>query len=378
MLSSPIKPILTSFLMVIGLVSLAYGQPQQQGRDSRPDFDPRRWLENLDKNKNGKLDPEELTGRAREFAAPKLKELGFNPDAPISIKKISTAVDKARAAKNAPPPSVPGFGIQPEMSLVPGFDTELGSALAGIGTLEERYDPRVLQRLQQTLDRYDKNKDGILDQREISEAKWIYGDPTKNDLNKDGILTKTELAERYLTREKYEKDERKKAEDRLSDLYKKPEEWKKRWERANGDEKRRMGDYWKKQYDKLEDEGARQRARAAFGLGGRDSKGESSSKGDPRRRSSSSSQRSSSQRSSGEGDDANKQRRVYLHNSVRDKLEAQGVSGGFIDKDSNGDGQLQMSEYETRWTSRKLADFEKLDTNGDGVISPQEWLGSED
>ena len=139
-------------------------------------------------------------------------------------------MDKARAAKNAPPPSVPGFGIQPEMSLVPGFDTELGSALAGIGTLEERYDPRVLQRLQQTLDRYDKNKDAILDQREISEAKWIYGDPTKNDLNKDGILTKTELAERYLTREKCEKDERKKAEDRLSDLYKKPEEWKKRWD----------------------------------------------------------------------------------------------------------------------------------------------------
>ena len=164
----------------------------------------------------------------------------------------------------------------------------------------------------------------------------------------------------------------------MSDLYKKPEEWKKRWERANGDEKRRMGDYWKKQYDKLEDDGARERTRAAFGLGGRDSKGESSSKGDPRRRSSSSSQRSSSQRSSGEGDDANKQRRVYQHNSVRDKLEAQGVSGGFIDKDANGDGQLQMSEFETRWTSRKLADFEKLDTNGDGVISPQEWLGSED
>ena len=209
MLSSPIKSIFTSFLMIIGFVSLAYGQPQQQGGDARPDFDPRRWLENLDKNKNGKLDPEELTGRAREFAAPKLKELGFDPDSSISIKSISKAVDKARASKNAPPPSVPGFGITTEMSTVPGFDIELGSALAGIGTLEERYDPRVLQRLQQTLDRYDKNKDGILDKREIAEAKWIYGDPTKNDLNKDGILTKTELAERYLAREKYEKDERK-------------------------------------------------------------------------------------------------------------------------------------------------------------------------
>ena len=371
MLSSPIKSIFTSFLMIIGFVSLAYGQPQQQGGDARPDFDPRRWLENLDKNKNGKLDPEELTGRAREFAAPKLKELGFDPDSSISIKSISKAVDKARASKNAPPPSVPGFGITPEMSTVPGFDIELGSALAGIGTLEERYDPRVLQRLQQTLDRYDKNKDGILDKREIAEAKWIYGDPTKNDLNKDGILTKTELAERYLAREKYEKDERKKAEGQLSDLYKNPQEWRKRWEKADGDEKRRMGDYWKQQYGKLEDEGARARARVAFGIGGKDSKGDSSSRGDSRNRSN-----ASSQRSSGGSDAASKQRRVYLHNSVRDKLEAKGVSGGFIEKDSNGDGQLQMSEFETRWTSRKLADFEKLDTNGDGVISPQEWLGS--
>lgn len=340
-----------------GVAQEKKGEPERK----QGNFDPRRWLEQLDTNKNGKLDPNELTGRAREFAAPKLKELGFNPDRAISIKSITSAVEKSRAAKNAGPPAVPGFGISPEMTMVPGFEVELGSALAGIGTLEERYDRRVLARLQQTLDRYDKNKDGILDKREIAEARWIYGDPTKNDLNKDGILTKTELAERYVAREAYEKTERKKSDRELGKLYRQPEEWKKRWEKADKNEKRRMGEFWKREYDKLDDEESRQKTRSLFGLGGKPEAKKDNADRPTRTRSS-------------DDEDPASYRKVYRHVSIRDKMLAEGVPDDFIAKDKNGDGQVQMNEYETKWTAAKLTQFNELDLNGDGVISTKEWL----
>ncbi len=359
-----------SLLVCLGIVVgsiLAHescGQDREEKEQARQgNFDPRRWLEQLDANQNGKLDPQELTGRAREFAAPKLKELGFNPDQPISIKSITRAVEKNRAAKNAGPPAVPGFGMTPEMTLVPGFDVELGSALAGIGTLEERYAPRVLARLQQTLDRYDKNKDGILDQKEIAEAKWIYGDPTQNDLNKDGILTKTELAERYLARGQYEKAEQKKSDRELGKLYRKPEEWKKRWEKADKNEKRRMGEFWKREYDKLDDEESRQKTRSLFGLGGKPEAKKDNA--DP----------PTNTRSSGDKDQSS-YRKVYRHVSIRDKMLAEGVPDDFIAKDKNGDGQVQMNEYETKWTAAKLTQFNALDANGDGVLSAEEWGGN--
>lgn len=347
------------------------GRLHAQERDGAPadrqsSFDPRRWLEQLDANKNGKLDPNELTGRARDFAAPKLKELGFNPDQSISIKSITHAVEKKRALKNAGPPAVPGFGVTPEMTLVPGFDVEQGSALAGIGTLEERYDPRVLVRLQQTLDRYDKNKDGILDPREISEARWIYGDPTKNDLNKDGFLTKTELAERYLAREAYEKTERKKSDRELGKLYRQPEEWKQRWAKADKNEKRRMGEFWKREFDKLKDDDARQKTRALFGLGGEG--------GEEKRVEQNRSQQSVASEASEEGQ---KYRRVYQYADLVAQNLEKSLSAEFTAKDLNRDGQIQMSEFESNWTSFKLQAFQSLDTNGDGVLTATEWAGDE-
>ncbi|MEC7444803.1 MAG: hypothetical protein VX500_00695, partial [Planctomycetota bacterium] len=60
--------------------------------------------------------------------------------------------------------------------------------------------------------------------------------------------------------------------------------------------------------------------------------------------------------------------------SIQSKLEDMGLDDEFIEDDKNGDGQLQMSEFTTRWTQDKLEEFEEIDANGDGVISPTEWM----
>ena len=41
--------------------------------------------------------------------------------------------------------------------------------------------------------------------------------------------------------------------------------------------------------------------------------------------------------------------------------------------DANGDGQIQMAEFATDWTDEKFAEFQELDQDGDGVITPTEW-----
>jgi len=60
--------------------------------------------------------------------------------------------------------------------------------------------------------------------------------------------------------------------------------------------------------------------------------------------------------------------------TLEEKLKDKGVSSKFISSDKNSDGNLQMSEYSDTWTDKMLADFDKLDANRDGVISPTEWV----
>ena len=47
--------------------------------------------------------------------------------------------------------------------------------------------------------------------------------------------------------------------------------------------------------------------------------------------------------------------------------------GSLSDMDANSDGQIQMSEFSTRWDQETLQSFRKTDANQDGIISAQEW-----
>ncbi|HEY2759233.1 MAG TPA: hypothetical protein VGI75_00780, partial [Pirellulales bacterium] len=55
----------------------------------------------------------------------------------------------------------------------------------------------------------------------------------------------------------------------------------------------------------------------------------------------------------------------------------QGLGNRFFQLDTDGDGQISMSEYATTWTAEKAAEFAKFDRNGDGIITADEWLKAE-
>jgi len=46
----------------------------------------------------------------------------------------------------------------------------------------------------------------------------------------------------------------------------------------------------------------------------------------------------------------------------------------FFQMDRNGDGQIEMSEFSTTWSEETVRQFQKYDLNGDGIITPEEWL----
>jgi hypothetical protein len=51
-----------------------------------------------------------------------------------------------------------------------------------------------------------------------------------------------------------------------------------------------------------------------------------------------------------------------------------GLPEWFLSRDADGDGQLTLSEYASGGTAFAQQEFARLDLNGDGVVTPQEYL----
>jgi Ca2+-binding EF-hand superfamily protein len=50
------------------------------------------------------------------------------------------------------------------------------------------------------------------------------------------------------------------------------------------------------------------------------------------------------------------------------------LSAKFFQLDRDGDGQIEMWEFSANWTEQTVREFQKYDINGDGIITPEEWL----
>lgn len=64
-------------------------------------------------------------------------------------------------------------------------------------------------------------------------------------------------------------------------------------------------------------------------------------------------------------------RRSYRFTPADERLPS-GLPSWFKEKDKNGDGQIEMSEYARTWTNSTAADFQRYDLNGDGIITAKE------
>ncbi len=186
------------------------GSPWDRGPSSRGGFNPVDMLRSRDTNNNGLLEPDEISDRARFFVNRLAEQAGLDPNKPIPLDRLAGGNDdrsrdddrqrrESSSQSSETPTLVPGFEPDVEVTLVPGFNLSHDSPLLATGPLEKRYDAEILERVERTLRYYDRNRDDILDQEEISRGRWDP-DPRDSDLNGDGKLNKVELAERYVKR----------------------------------------------------------------------------------------------------------------------------------------------------------------------------------
>ena len=184
------------------------------------------FISRLDANNNGQLDPNEQ-GRARPFLERIARETGgLDLNRPIPLQSLASKIqqmqggggsdqsrDRSRSrdrgsspARNSGDRRYDDDAASAAEGLVPGFN-EIPEDLippVGFGSKAEYLNVDVIQadfdEADNTIKRYDRNRNGVLEQDEIRNAKWIYGNPMNQDRNGDGKLTKSELAVRYSIR----------------------------------------------------------------------------------------------------------------------------------------------------------------------------------
>jgi subtilisin-like proprotein convertase family protein/Ca2+-binding EF-hand superfamily protein len=323
----------------------------------------RESLERLDRNENGKIDPDEVTPLARPYleriTRSRSRSSGMSLDRSIEIDKLQEAariyysVNNGANGRDVDPEgesTVRPFGPDPEQPMVPEF---------GLTEIKYPYWQEDLEEADQTLRRYDRNDDGKIDRPEAERARWTHRDPFDDDLDKDDRLSRMELVQRYARRRLLSG-----ASDELIQQARRTGSGVRPWSR---DEERRGESEWWRQAGNSHWLTASVLSRFDANKNGRLEVQEAQSLGIP----------------SGQIDvDRDGQlSRSELHALLDEMQRAVGDSsnalpGWFYELDENRDGQVAMSEFSTDWTADKVTEFDLLDSNGDGLLTALEVAGS--
>ncbi|MFK8110719.1 MAG: EF-hand domain-containing protein [Rubripirellula sp.] len=195
------------------------------GTSGRGGFDPTVILQRMDANGNGMIDPDEQQGMAAGFISRLASvDSSIKPGKAVSLKKLGEAFNKMRgggdqggndprrggttgnAADEALMPDllVEGFGLESDPTPLMGFGAVAEMLTVPVTEADKR---EAAERMQ----RYDRNKDGVLTKDELSSR--FAGNPMDFDRNRDGKLSVSELAVRYARRREGE-EEAKKGQER--------------------------------------------------------------------------------------------------------------------------------------------------------------------
>jgi hypothetical protein len=68
-------------------------------------------------------------------------------------------------------------------------------------------------------------------------------------------------------------------------------------------------------------------------------------------------------------------KRTYRFTRGVDRLPTTGLPSWFKSRDSNNDGQVEMSEYSKAWSDRTVEEFHRYDVNNDGIVTAKEAAG---
>lgn len=362
------------------------------------------YLEQKDANGNGSIEPDEMSENTKNS----LSKMGLNTEKSIKIPKaIKASGKKTGQANSADKPTlkkreqtnlkVPGFGVEKQSGSVRSFSSSAGAASKTTKT----YSENVVQQTERTLERYDRNQDGVLDESEISRARWGSPRPSNSDLNGDGRLSKNELNERYSAREKFSSgDSRRDRYDRYSRSSSSDRDSARDTDRDKARNSERDSDSDRSQYSKHS---------ASYS-------GSSRSKSDDRAKYQKYAQ---SLMKSYDKDKDGKLDKTELKKMKRPHAGADTNNDGFVSEnelaehfktssnvapkqpssrssrtpsrkkpssssrsrtstsmkklDANGDNQVQMHEFSDEWDEEVVAEYYEADKNRDGVITAAEW-----
>ncbi|TWU67700.1 proprotein convertase P-domain-containing protein [Crateriforma conspicua] len=316
----------------------------------------REALEKLDRDDNGKIDPDEITALARPYLEKVYAQRRLPMNKPQDIERIQEASRIYHAIQNGvagervrldSAPRIRDFEPDDEQEIIPGF---------GLAKIKYPYTQDDLDEADQTLRRYDRNNDGYIDRGEARRARWTHRDPFEMDLNLDDRLSRLELSQRY-ARRRLLKDDSGELIQRARRVGSGVEPVSR-----NRDDDDDRGQWWRRG-------GSRYWLTASM-LGrfdknrnGRLEAQESTDLNLP----------ISQIDTDRDGDLSRDELNFYL-TSLQDEIgdDAEGLPGWFYELDTDRDGQVSMPEFAEDWTPDKLTEFTLLDANADGLLTAME------
>ena len=342
--TNPAKWLCDPQVLALGLLVLLLIVPvnlQAQGRDrGGRDFNPTDFLNRADSNEDGILDKNELRGRLKDYVA---DDLGVDVSRPVRISRVigvyekrleNEAREKTLQAREESR-RVPGFGVETSIEPPAGFGISEEAAADNINN----YSEEIRERVEQSFEANDSDKDGVLSENESRRIRFINRDEA--DRNSDGKIQSLELAAAF---------------QKLS-------------ERGDGDGRRGRG-------DGRGDRGGRGGDRGDRSGGQRNGRNNDSSNFRGRNRSGNEERgRDDGKRSSDTKSDSDSSTRSRRASSPRSAAarNTQYVAGVFDNRDENKDGFLDKDERSEMSRTIRFYDFDE-----DGLISKKEAIDSMD
>ena len=318
-----------------------------------------RFIRGLDTNGNGDIEPNEITRQSRRHLEKIARYRRLDLSEPNSIRRWDDAIrrynERRRSGDRRVAPKrysgVVDFRPNRESPLVPGF---------GLPQIKFPYTQEDLDEADDTLRRADRNDDGFVDRSEARRSPWTRTDPFESDSNKDNRLSRLELAQRYASRRLLEdgRDRRFSSTRRTAEYDDDRSGRSRDQSRSSGEPSdkytRYLTESLMRRYDTNRNRDLELRELGGVGI------------------------------NLGEADlnQNDVLTREELEQWLSRELEARVndlsdiLPSWFFDRDTDGDGQIQMAEFATKWDAEKIGQFERLDLNHDGLITSNELLRS--
>lgn len=345
------------------------------------------FLKRLDTNNNGRLDVDEMQGRAKFLIDRVASQTGLDTSRSISLDQFSKSFEKMRnggAEEEVVEDDglLPGFDGFAEMEPLPGFGAT--DAIFANITVEDR-DTRTAE---DRMRRYDRDKNGYLSRQEISSGRWS-DDPFQFDRNRDGRLSAAELAVRYAKRRIEASGgsvtARRKAAPTYFTLGSTNSSSSNNSSSSGGDSgdggddraKRFIG-FIMSRYDRNRDGKIDKNESQGMRNGGDYDKNRDGTIDRAEVESYVSARFGGGDRSKDSSGSDEDQAESYRFSTLEEKLDEKGLlkdleEYGFLATDSDRDGQVRMAEFSSSWDNETAEAFVAFDSNNDGVITPDEF-----